>query len=92
MGWLTTSNADYIVTSNKSFPFSTYLADGSVMYFDKVVTSKWAGGMTYSTAATAKADYLTAHPRADVNVERQNDAGAYRIVINEETITEWVAE
>ena len=93
MGWLSSSNTDYIITAEKSWVHTLYLwiGAGTVMQQTITVTNKWAGSMDYSTASAAMAAYKLAHPTADVQIERQNDAGAYRIVINETTATDWEA-
>jgi len=48
--------------------------------------------MTKAGADAQAAAYLLAHPTADVQVDRENDGGAYRVVINEETRSAWAEE
>ncbi|MFA5380206.1 MAG: hypothetical protein WC455_30875 [Dehalococcoidia bacterium] len=95
MAWLT-ENTDYIVTSSKSFPHHIVVGTGygtSVAFVrTTTTTSKYAGGMTKAGADAQAAAYLLAHPTADVQVDRENDGGAYRVVINEETRSAWAEE
>lgn len=91
MAWLS-SNTDYIVTSEKCYPLRIVVWEGgtgTAKIASITTTTKYAGCMTKSGAESAKTAYLSAHPTADVQVERENDSGSYRIVISEETRGVW---
>lgn len=93
MGWLTTSNTDYIVTESKKFPVRLSYVDGSGVthsfYRDVTSQSKYAGCMTKTAAESAMSAYKTAHPSAEVSVERETESGGYRIMITEDVYPDW---
>ncbi|MCK9571522.1 hypothetical protein M0R72_21410 [Candidatus Pacearchaeota archaeon] len=94
MAWLA-ENIDYTLESSKTFPIRATVWNGTESVSQFVVetaTSEHADGMTEAGALAQAAAYLVLHPTADVSVERQNEAGAYRVVINSETRSVWEVE
>ena len=53
-------------------------------------TTRHAPAMTYAAANALAGTEKTAHPGADVVVEKQNDAGAYLVRETITTLSEWV--
>jgi hypothetical protein len=96
MGWLTTSNTDYVITESKTFPVRLSYVDGDgvthVYFRDVTSQSKYAGGMTKATAETAATSYKTANPSAEVGVQRETESGSYRITITEDVYPSWEEE
>lgn len=91
MGWLE-ENTDYIVQNSKTF-FRRIVVwtDGSGVEQNIAISTstKSAGSMTKAGAEAQANAYKIAHPKAEVEVRRQNDSGAYEVVITETTRGVW---
>ena len=82
MAWLSTAPAEWTIDSVEyicaEVPFK--LLDGTTMYQWKLTsTRKHKGCMTKAAADAEAAAYKEEFPYHEVNVNRQNDAGAYRV-------------
>ena len=91
MGWLE-ANTDYIVQNSKTFFRRVVVwTDGSGVEQNIAITTttKSAGSMTKAGAEAQAGAYKIAHPKAEVEVRRQNDSGAYEVVISETTRGAW---
>lgn len=91
MGWLE-ENTDYVVQNSKTFFRRVVVwTDGSGVEQNIAITTttKSAGSMTKAGAEAQANAYKIAHPTAEVEVRRQNDSGAYEVVISETTRGAW---
>ena len=97
MGWITdTTSPAWIVDENDSHVerLVGYGAGHVVAAWKRTVTTlrKHVGSLTKTAAETIQTNELKATPAASVKVERQNDAGAYRVVYTLQTVGAWAKE
>lgn len=91
MGWLE-ANTDYVVQNSKTFFRRVVVwkdGEGVEQFLPTTTSTKSAGSMTKAGAETQANAYKIAHPKAEVEVRRQNNSGAYEVVITEITIGAW---
>lgn len=97
MAWISdTSSPAWIVDENDSHVerLAAYGAGTAIAAWKRTVTTlrKHVGSLTQTAAETIQTDELKATPAASVKVERQNDAGAYRVVYTLQTVGAWTKE
>ena len=95
MAWLSTAPAEWTIDGvdyvRVSVPFST--SGGIVPYrWQRTSTRKHKSGMTKAAADAEAATYKAANPSHEVSVNRQNDAGAYRVDVVVPEMTTWTPE
>lgn len=91
MGWLE-ENTDYVVQNSKTFFHRVVVwtdGEGVAQNMPITTSTKSAGSMTKAGADAQANAYKLAHPKAEVEVRRQNDSGAYEVVITETTAGVW---
>lgn len=89
MAW-SSASTDYIIDSLVVRVVFVYTAsDGKTYQRTRTTTTKHAPAMTYAAASSMATTEKSAHPGADISVERQNDAGAYLVRFSETTWTAW---
>ena len=91
MGWLN-ANTDYVVQNSKTFFHRVTVwndGEGVQKLMATTTYTKSAGSMTKAGAEAQASAYKIAHPKAEVEVRRQNDSGAYEVVISETTRGAW---
>ncbi len=95
MAWLSTAPSEWTIDGvdyvRVSVPF---VIDGvTVPYrWQRTSTRKHKGGMTKAAAEAEAATYKAANPAHVVSVNRQNDAGAYRVDVVVPETTTWAQE
>lgn len=90
MAWSSTAT-DWIIDSVAIRWMRLYVStDAKTFKRSLTTTTKHAPAMTYAAAYTLAEQEKTAHPGADVVIEKQNDAGAYLVRETIAQLSEWV--
>ena len=92
MAWLSTAPTEWTIDGvdyvRASVPFA--IAGVVVPYrWQRTSTRKHKAGMTKAAADTEAATYKAANPSHEVSVNRQNDAGAYRVDVVAPEMATW---
>ena len=95
MAWLSTAPSEWTIDGvdyvRASVPFS--ITGVTVMYrWQRTSTRKHKGGMTQACAEAEAAAYKTANPSHEISVNRENEAGAYRVDVIAPEISTWTPE
>lgn len=90
MAWSSVAT-DWIIDTVAVRWMGLYVAtDAKTFKRSLTTTTKHAPAMTYAAANALAEAEKTAHPGADVVIEKQNDAGAYLVRETISTLSEWV--
>ena len=95
MAWLSTAPTEWTIDGVDYVHVSVlfFTSDGIVPYrWQRTSTRKHKSGMTKAAAETEAATYKAANPSHEVSVNRQNDAGAYRVDVVVPEIATWTPE
>lgn len=97
MAWLSTAPTEWTIDGvdyvRVSVPFFRTVDNTTVPYrYQRTSTRKHKSGMTKAAADTEAATYKAANPSHEVSVNRQNDAGGYRVDVVATEVTTWTPE